>query len=361
VISRIVLGVVLVATVLLAGPGTYLYLSSKTSKIAEVPEKPTAATPRAQSLRLPGTLFLAQSGAIYSLSAGRFRQLTTESGWMQPTLGKQGTLIVVRRMAGHSDLYVLSRFGKGLKRLTNNQAPPRNPDLGANHWMFYPKLSADGKTLWFAYDQPKFGYDVVMSIWSMPYGANIRSGTLWTNADDYSGGDVEPVPVRQGGVIYTKYSYGPNLRLVGQLYYATKRHSWGRALTSPGEDCRSASMSPRGTEIAMICTYEEQVSYLVVASWNGKTLGPRKRIITNQLVAQPTWAPDSSGIAYLAPASGNGPFQLWFLPSAAYTPAPSPTPYYGPIVTPSPVVPSKPVQITTNNGFDATSPIAWGD
>jgi hypothetical protein len=357
--SRFVLGAVMVVTMLVSGPATYIYLGSKTSKIAEVPQKPTAATPRAQGLRLPGTLYLAQSGAIYSLNTGRFRQLTPEKGWMQPTLGKQGTLIVVRRYPSYSDLFVMNRFGRGLKRLTTNQAPPRNEDPGANHWAFYPKLSADGKTLWFAYDKPKFGYDVVMSIWAVPYGATIKAGKLWTNADDYSGGDVEPVPVRQGGVIYTKYSYGPDRRLVGQLYYVTVPHTWGRELTQPGEDCRSAALSPRGNQVAMICTYQEQVSYLVIASWNGKTLGPRRKIVTDRLVAQPTWAPDGSGIGYLAPSTGNGPFQLWFLPSAGYTPQPSPTPNYGPIVTPSPVAPTRPIQVTTNNGFDATSTIAW--
>jgi hypothetical protein len=109
----------------------------------------------------------------------------------------------------------------------------------------------------------------------------------------------------------------------------------------------------------MICTYQKQESYLVVASWNGSTLGTRVKVVRGQLVAQPTWAPDGSGILYLAPATGNGPFQMWFLPSAGFTPQPSPTPNYGPIVTPSPVEQVKPIQITTNNGFDATSPIAW--
>jgi len=79
------------------------------------------------------------------------------------------------------------------------------------------------------------------------------------------------------------------------------------------------------------------------------------------MVAEPTWAPDGSGIAYLAPGTGSGPFQLWFLPSAAYTPQPSPTPNSGPIVNLSPAVAVKPVQITTNNGFDATSPMAWAN
>jgi hypothetical protein len=133
-------------------------------------------------------------------------------------------------------------------------------------------------------------------------------------------------------------------------------------------------MSPDSTQVAMICTYEKQITRLEIASWNGTSLGPRHAVIVDQLVAQPTWAPDGSGIAYLAPAVGSAPFQLWFLPKDAYnppvpspTPVPTPTPggpYNGTLPSPTaapavaaPVI--KPIQITTNDGFDATSPMAW--
>lgn len=120
----------------------------------------------------------------------------------------------------------------------------------------------------------------------------------------------------------------------------------------------------------MICTYEKQVSYLTIASWDGSNLGTRQTIISDQLVAQPTWAPDGSGIAYLALSVAAGEFQLWFLPKAAYappppSPSPSPTPggpHNGPLPSPSPAPappPVRPIQVTTNNGFDATSPLAW--
>jgi hypothetical protein len=135
------------------------------------------------------------------------------------------------------------------------------------------------------------------------------------------------------------------------------------------------SISPDGKLVAMICTYEKQISQLTLATWNGSSLGPRSAVITDQLVAQPAWAPDGSGIAYLAPGSANGPFQLWFLPKERYappppspTPVPTPTPggpYNGTLPSPTPAPPVtppviKPIQITTNSGFDATSPISWG-
>jgi hypothetical protein len=123
----------------------------------------------------------------------------------------------------------------------------------------------------------------------------------------------------------------------------------------------------------MICTGGMQVSNLVIASWNGSSLGELRTIIQGQLVAQPAWAPDGSGIAYLAPGSA-GAFQLWFLPKNAYNPpAPSPIPvptptpggpHNGPLPSPTPSpIPTppviKPIQLTTNLGFDATSALVW--
>ena len=368
--SRFVLGVSLAVLMLVVGPMTYYYLGTKTSKVAVPPAKPTAATPRAQGLSMPGTLYIAQAGALYSFSAGRFHQLTPEQGWTQPSITPDGTtMIAVKATRLYSDVYVLNLFGTPVRRVTNNAAPPRlSYDTGANHWSFYPRLSPDQKTLWMAYDQPKFGYDVILSIWAMPYGGTIAQGKVWTNAADYTGGDVQPVPVGNNAVIYTKYDYGPDEKLVGRLWYTNRAFAAGRALTDPAEDCRNPSLSPDGTQVAMVCTYEKQASYLAIASWNGSTLGPRKVIISDQLVAQPTWAPDGSGIAYLAPAAAAGPFQLWYLPRAAYAPptppAPTPTPggpHNGTLPSPSPIAPVvvKPIEVTTNNGFDATSPLAW--
>jgi len=368
-ISRFVLAVVLAVVMFVCGTSAYLYLGSKQSKAAVPAQKPTAATPRAQALSLPGTLYLAQSGALYSLSAGRFHQLTPEAGWTMPALYPDGSkLVAVKATRSYSDVYVLNRFGTVQRQVTNNAARPRF-DISDNHWSFYPRLSADGGTLWMAYDQPKYGYDAIFSIWSMPFGGTLRQGRLWTNANDYTGGDMQPVPV-PGGLIYTKYDYGPDIKLVGQLWFTNRAGSAGKALTSPAEDCHSPALSPDGTQLAMICTYEKQISYLTIATWNGSSLGGRKTVVSNLLVAQPTWAPDGSGIAFLAPAVGAGEFQLWWLPKAAYvppppSPRPPPTPggpHNGPLASPSPpppVPPVKPVQVTTNNGFDATSPLAW--
>ena len=378
-IPRFLLAVGLAVLMVVSGLTSYMYLSSRQSKAAAPPEKPVSATPRPQAFNLSGTIYLAQSGALYSLNAGRFHQLTAEDGWMQPALFPDGSaLIAVKRFGMYSDVYTLTRLGQEGSRLTNNQASPRDRwDTGANAWSFYPRLSLDQGTLFMSYDGPKYAgngyFDVDMSVWSVPVGGSMRQGRLWTNANNYTGGDLQPVPLAGGGIIYTKYDYDPTTNRVGQLWYTNRAGSYGKALTPQSAGCAQPSISPDGSSIAMICTYGKQVSFLTIAAWNGSSLGPLRTVISDQLVAQPAWAPDGSGIAYLAPGAGSS-FQLWFLPKNAYNPpppppvptptptpggphnSPLPTPVPTPIPTPPPV---KPIQITTNLGFDATSPLAW--
>ena len=376
-ISRFALAVSLAVVMVVVGISSFIYLGSRQSKIAAPAQKPTAVAPRAQALVLPGTLYIAQAGAIYSLSSGRFHQLTPEVGYMQPSPMPNGDLVVIKVGGFWSDVFELNRFGTPVHQLTNNVYRYGMADPSLNHWSFYPRVSADGRTLWMTYDGLKCDgcYDVQPAIYAMPFGGNIRQARAWTDGGFYSGGDQQPVPV-PGGVIYTKYDYASKYdgnqptKLVGMLWFTNRAGSVGRELTTPAEDCRAPALSPAGDMIAMVCTYQKQVSYLTIASWNGSTLGPRTNIITDQLVAQPTWAPDGSGIAFLAPGVPDGPFQLWWLPKAAYTappppPPPTPTPggpHNGPLPSPTPSPPAPPVRaiaVTTNNGFDATSPIAW--
>jgi hypothetical protein len=371
---------------LVSGIGSYVYLGSRQTDLTIAPQKPTQVSPTPGGFDLPGTVFLVQSGAIYRFSAGRFTQLTPADGWTQLAY-YPGGLLAVKRSTQFSDVYILNRQGKVVRRLTHNQAPPGDFNTPDMHWSFYPRLSHNEKTLFMSYDKPKFGYDVPLSIWSMPLSKTIQQGTLWTISIDYTGGDIQPLPLASGALIYTKYLYD-NGKLTSQIWLSPKPEQayagsylapppgpgHGTALTQPGEDCSQPSLSPNGRLIAMICTHETQVSYLALASWNGKTLGPRHNLITNQLVAQPTWAPDSSGIAYLAPSVVGAGFQLWWLPKAAYTlptpsPAPTPTPTPGgtltsPVPTPTPSPAPKPIKvkpkdITTNLAFDATSPMLW--
>src|SRR6266850_2287632 len=298
VISRFILAAALVVLMLFSGVGSYMYLGSRQTNLAAAPQEPTKASPTPGAFNLPGTLFVVQSGAIYSLSAGRFHALTRSAGWTQLGSYPGGSLMAVSRSVLSSDIYVLSRLGKVLKRVTNNTAPAGNPDTSARHWAFYPRVSYNGKLLFFSYDKPKYGFDVPMSIWAMPVGGSIQQARIWTTSIDYTGGDMQPLPLPSGGLIYTKYQYYDR-KIVSQIWITNQPEiayrcnnfcisvppgsGHGRALTRPDEDCSQATLSPDRHTIAMICSHQTQLSYLEVAAFNGSSLGPRRNVITNQL------------------------------------------------------------------------------
>ncbi|HKC19083.1 MAG TPA: hypothetical protein VKE27_05565, partial [Candidatus Dormibacteraeota bacterium] len=176
-ISRVVLAAALAVVMVVVGVSSYVYLGTRQSKVAAPVQKPTAVAPRPEALVLPGTLYLAQEGALYSLSSGRFHQLTTEAGWTQPSLTPDGSNLLVVKMGGFwSDVYVLNEFGTPTKQLTNNQYRFGMNDPSLNHWSFYPRLAPDGRTLWMTYDGLKCDgcYDVSPAIYSMPFGGTIR-------------------------------------------------------------------------------------------------------------------------------------------------------------------------------------------
>ncbi|MEO8744983.1 MAG: hypothetical protein ABI334_08625, partial [Candidatus Dormiibacterota bacterium] len=181
-IPRFLLALGLAILMVVGGMGSYVYLGLRHSTVVAPPQKPTAATPRAQAFSLPGTIFLAQAGALYSFSAGRFHQLTPEAGWTQPALYPDGShLLAVKRADSFSDVYELTTFGNAVAQLTSNAAPPRSSwDIGANAWSFYPRLSGDAGTLWMSYDGPKAAgngyFDVDFAVWAIPVGGAIRQG-----------------------------------------------------------------------------------------------------------------------------------------------------------------------------------------
>jgi hypothetical protein len=373
--------IVLVAAMLLTGVGTYTYLGSHQSVVRQRAKAPTQVSPRHPASLLTGTLYLAQAGAIYSLSSGQFHKLTPSAGWMQPAILANGSsLVAVKRDAYFADLYQLGADGHVAAKLTNNVAPSKYADIGSNHWSFYPTLAPDGKTIFMSYDSGKvFEYEVDLAIWQMPLGGTRAQWRQWTFPNSYTGGDVQPVPLASGGLLYVKYDQDTDGKKASQIWYMPGRVGKATALTTLDEDCSEPALSPDGRTLAMICSNKQQSSHLVLADFNGTGIGPLRTVISDQLVAQPAWAPDGSGIAFLAPGVADQPFQLWWLPKAGYevpkpTPTPSatatPSPSPGKKATPTPTrtpgpkpSPSPthvtPIQITTDLGFDASSPIAW--
>ena len=303
-------------------------------------KRPTATS----AAPLAGTMYMAQDGAIYKLHGGTFTQITDNAGWTQPSASPDGSkLVAVQQHSAWSDIYLLDRNGRQLAQLTHNQSSP----IEANHWTFQPRFSLDGSHVYFAYDNKAVGgtYKVDLSILAMP--VDDSSGlVVWTTPNQYTGGDTDPVPLQDGGLVYTKYSINDKDEVHSQIWMAGRPLAIGTALTQPDQDCAQPAISSDEKSIAMICRHGQlQTTQLVVASFDAATgaIGQPTVLVDGKLSASPVFSPDGKTIAFLAPAQEGGAFQLWTVPVSTTT-------------SPSP---SAAKAATQNVGLDSTAPPVW--
>lgn len=356
----------LIVAMLLTAIASYLTVAAQATSTTTLVKLPTQTAPRSPAADLHGNLYFVQSGAIYRLASAHFDQLTPREGWTQVTAMPGGGLLAVKRVGFYSDVYRLDAAGHVSAQLTHNAASA-HADPGAYHWSFYPQATPDGGSIFMSYDSVKeLAYQVDLAIWQMPISGTRSQWRQWTFPNDYTGGDIQPLPLASGAILYVGFDQDQNGHKAAQIFYLPRRLAQPVALTKLTDDCSQPALSPDGGSLAMICTYEKESSQLVLASFDGKAISGQRVVATTAFVTEPAWAPDGSGIAYLAPAVANHPFQLWWLPKAAYeAPSPSPSPSLSPVPglrsTPSarPAPPPKPVQVTTDLAIDATSPIGW--
>jgi Tol biopolymer transport system component len=179
----------------------------------------------------------------------------------------------------------------------------------------------------------------------------------WSEPNDYTGGDVSPVPLRIGGIIYVKYNVDAKGQSYSQLWLAKRPRDPGRALTQPEESCAQPALSADQSQVAMVCAGDQRTTRLVVAPFDGSGLGPRRTLVEGKLAAGPSWAPDGASLVFYAPgatSNATGNFQLWWLPVPAAAAAAAPA-----AGSPTPAPAPTPKQVTDNLAFDALSPAAW--
>jgi TolB protein len=273
---------------------------------------------------LPGTIFVVQGGAIYRYSQGKFTQITSQAGWLQPAADPTGSrLVAVRRQPNVSDLFLMQLNGRAFASLTHDSSTT----IENNHWALYPRFSPDGSQIFYDYDprDPYNSYRVDLAIFASP--AEVASGSVqWTFPNPYTGGDVNPVPLRGGGLIYTRFSIDDQSKMHSQVWYQARPGSPGTPLTDPADDCLQPAVSSDERQIAMVCTHgQPQSADLTTAGFDraALTLGPPTVLVRDRLAASPTFAPDGKTIAYLAPETPGGGFQLWTV-SAVRSTAPAP-------------------------------------
>jgi hypothetical protein len=376
--------VVLLALMAGFGVGVNRYLAIHDSAFAAA-RNPTQNR-IAPQVDVPGTVYFADGGGLFALRGTKVTTLQAEGkGWTQPVLLPGGTgLLAVKVTANYySDLYELSLKGTVEEQLSHNSGKVTATELGADDWLYYPAVGPDN-TLYFSYDWPKGNvkdptqccYQVDSSIWETTLGADIdrtdvekgKGITQESWANYYTGGDVSPVPLTGGGLIYVDYeaAYGDTgelstplasavpgteisqIRLDPKPIYGSATAA-GTPLTQPQDDCAQPALNAAQTEIAMICNPvvngapSSTESDLVLASFDAATgtIGPLDRIVTGTMAAAPAWSPDGTSLVYLAPETGDGYFQLWYLKGAGTG------------------HPSAPKKVTSGDDLDATSAPVW--
>lgn len=334
----------LVVTLLVAwaafGFGVNRLLDSRKSNLTATHS--TVAPPQeTPAFSLPGTIYLSQGGHIYRLSGGSFTDLglpTAAGAWTQPAIAGQGGLLLVARAAEYSDVYLRDAAGS-LQQLTRNVT--RTNQVQDNAWAYWPHLAPDGKTVILAYDGPKIGtFEVHLAVWSGTLGAKLES-TQWTSPSQYTGGDVTPVPLPGGGVVYASYAITSSEQIVSRIATVARPGAAPVYLTAEADDCNSPAISPDGTQLAVICTSDTQTARLEVIPLVNGVPGPAHVLASSCLCASPSWSPDGSSLLYLAPVDAGGHFQLWWIDRAATA------------------TPAAPKAVTNHLDLDATSPPAW--
>jgi Tol biopolymer transport system component len=202
----------------------------------------------------------------------------------------------------------------------------------------------------------------------MPLNGAQSQARRWTDPYYYTGGDVSPIPLASGGLLFVRHSIDPSTVVHSQIYFQSRALALAKPLTPEADDCSQGALSPDGTQLAMVCSHGKQTASLEIAPFVANALGARKVLLEGGLYASPAWSPDGKSLAYLAPQGQAGHFQLWWLAlpvaptpspttsaSASTSPAAAGSSVIGPTPTPAPV----PVQVTEGVDLSATSSPAW--
>lgn len=279
-------------------------------------------------VRLPGSIFVSQDGAIYAISGSSVHRLPLPAGgdWTQPRVLPDGTLLVVRRFDAYSDLYHVSTAGKVLSQMTDNDQASSNKTLQLDHWMLWPAIGPDGTSVYFATDAPKpapgQSFEVDFSLWSAPLTGEVSigdqgviGGTRWSIPDAYTGGDIEPVPLPDGNVLYSSYANTGKGTVVSVLGIQTGPGSPMVSLTTAAQDCGAPAVAADGATVAMVCDLG-QTADLEVATLIGTKLGAPRVVVANCLCNAPSWSPSGDNLLYMNASNPDGNFGLWYLANA---------------------------------------------
>ena len=310
--------VAILALMAMFGFGVNRWFALHRSNLATVSAaKANATKPK---FELPGNIYISQDGSLYAINGGDITQLPlpNSGAWVQPAALPDGSLLVVRRFQHYSDLYHISPSGEILAQLTDNA---NAKTLQLNHWAFWPTPAADGNTVFYSTDNPKpplgTSYEVDFSVWSGSLSGKML-GTRWSTPNNYTGGDIQPVPVPSGGVLYASYATNPSGGVYSVIGYQASPKSRMLPLTSSSTSCNSPALAPDGVTLAMICTADKQSVNLEIAHLEPDgTMSQPSVVVAGCLCNSPSWGPSGGDLLYMNAADATSSFGLWWIKDAA--------------------------------------------
>jgi Tol biopolymer transport system component len=267
-----------------------------------------------------GDVWVAEAGGLYPLTqGGRY--------WGQPDWGPDGTQVVLVGWSQNaSDLFVVGDDGSGLRQITRSQ----QRRLVDNDWVFSPRWSPDGSLIAFLSDRSAF-YPM---LWIMrPDGTGPRALLQPRGSFDA----VDTFTWSPDGTRIAATRFDNNTSQIWVLDLAAPAR--GRAITSEPGGAFDPSWSPDGSQIAYAAR-EGRRTVLKVIDAQG---GPATTVVQTDLARSPEWSPSGTALAYVALQGRD--FEVFSVDL---------TDRDGRLTA------SRPNQLTSQFGIDATSGLSWG-
>jgi len=312
------------------------------------PPSPGPAAGSRTDFVVPGSLYAVRASDVWRFSGTAVRQITRTGDAFDPAISPDGRrLAYIRRGRSTSELWLADADGRNAQAAAT-AATARRRDV----WVLRPAWSPDGQSIALTTDRDRLPHrdPPDPSLWLFVPGSG--SFRRLSSAAGYAGGDTDAAWSPAGeSLIYTAYLYEPEpaLRLSARLTYCQLRGRCDLFLSPPGERMFHPAWSPDGKWVAFVrASAEGDDLYLMPAPSPQDAVGrepfptARATLAVRGVVAQPTWSPDGSYLAYAA--LGPRGFDLMVMPVAT-----APTLQVG-----------TPVALTRGASIAAASRLSWG-